>query len=362
MSSVVESPQLDAAKTEAFGAGMTALLNHSFLAMMISIGHRAGLFDRLAALPPSTSRQIADAAGLHERYVREWLGAMACGRIVDHDGRAGTYFLPREHAGFLTRAAGPNNLAMLTQFIALGGAIEDRVVSCFREGGGVSYSEQAKFTSLQAEFSAMFADAALVDAMLPLADGLVETLGRRARVLDVGCGSGHAVCLMARAFPKSRFEGVDFDDDGLAAARREAASLGLMNTTFRRGDAHEIGATAEYDVITAFEVVHDLRDPIAGLSAVHRALRPGGLLFMLEPAASSHLADNLAHPFGPFLYTASVFHCMTVSLAQGGAGCGTAWGEANTRRALAEAGFDAVDVKRLDGDVMNYYYVARKAA
>jgi len=361
MSNVQMGPP-DAAKTEAFGAEMTALLNHSFLAMMISLGHRTGLFDRLATLPPSTSRQIAEASGLDERYVREWLGAMACGRIVDHDGKAATYFLPREHAAFLTRDAGPNNLAMMTQFLALGGAIEDRVVACFREGGGVAYSEQEKFTSLQAEFSAMFADAALVGAMLPLAGGVVQALERGARVLDVGCGSGHAVCLMAKAFPNSRFEGLDFDEKGISAARSEASALGLENTTFFQGDAHALGAAADYDLITAFEVIHDLRDPTAGLSAIHRALRPGGTLFMLEPAASSHLADNVAHPFGPFLYTASVFHCMTVSLAQGGAGCGTAWGEANTRAALARAGFDSVEVKRLEGDVMNYYYVARKAA
>lgn len=361
MSNVEGAPQ-DAAKTEAFGAEMTALLNHSFLAMMISLGHRTGLFDRLATLPPSTSRQIADAAGLDERYVREWLGSMACGRIVDHDGKAGTYCLPREHAAFLTRDAGANNLAMMTQFLALGGAIEDRVVACFREGGGVSYAEQEKFTSLQAEFSAMFADAALVGAMLPLAEGLVEALERGVRVLDVGCGSGHAVCLMAKAFPNSRFEGVDFDEKGIAAAQREASALGLGNASFRQGDVHALGSTAEYDVITAFELIHDLRDPIAGLTAIQRALRPGGTLFLLEPAASSHLADNIAHPFGPFLYTASVFHCMTVSLAQGGAGCGTAWGEENTRAALGQVGFETASVKRLPGDVMNYYYVARKAA
>jgi SAM-dependent methyltransferase len=125
---------------------------------------------------------------------------------------------------------------------------------------------------------------------------------------------------------------------------------------------HALEVGDGYDVITAFEVIHDLAHPVDGLRAIQRALRPGGTLFMVEPCASSHLADNLEHPLGPFLYTASTFHCMTVSLAQGGEGCGTAWGEDNTRAALARAGFAHVDVKHLEGDFMNAYYIAQRAS
>ena len=131
---------LDQAKAEAFAGTMMQTLNDGFLGLLISVGHRTGLFDTMATLPPATSQQIADAASLNERYVREWLGGMVVGRIVEYDPSAARYHLPPEHAGFLTRAAGPNNMAFFAQYIALTGLIEKQLIECFRNGGGVPYS------------------------------------------------------------------------------------------------------------------------------------------------------------------------------------------------------------------------------
>ena len=134
------STELDAGKVEEFGGRMVAMMNSAMLSLMTSVGHRTGLFDTMATLEPSTSSQVAEAAGLDERYVREWLNAMTVGRFIDYDPHNRTYVLPPEHAVSLTRMAGPGNMANLAQYTALMGGVEDDIVTCFRAGGGVPYS------------------------------------------------------------------------------------------------------------------------------------------------------------------------------------------------------------------------------
>jgi hypothetical protein len=220
------------------------------LAILLSIGHQTGLLDTLADLPPSASQQIADAAGLNERYVREWLGGVVAARIVDYDPAASTYSLPRERAAVLTRAAGPDNLARVAQFIPLLGEVEQKVIGCFRDGGGLAYSEYPRFHTLMAEESGEVFDAALVDVIVPMADGLPERLRTGMDVADIGCGSGHAINVMAQAFPASRFTGIDFSEEGLAVGTAEAERLGLTNASFLQRDVSKLDVTDAYDVIT----------------------------------------------------------------------------------------------------------------
>ena len=359
ISAFQDVPPFDQATAEAFGGRMMDVLNGASLATMLSIGHQTGLFDTMAGLPPSTSAEVATATGLQERYVREWLGAMATGKIVDYDPVGATYHLPAEHAAALTRAAGADNVAFFTQYFALIGEIEQQVVRCFCEGGGVPYSAYPRFQKLQAEETARIFDAFLLDVALPLAPGLVERLEEGIDVLDIGCGSGHAINLMAGRFPNSRFTGHDFSSEGVAAGRAEASRLGLSNAHFAERNVSEFNQPGRYDLITAFDVVHDLAKPETVLRAVHAALRPGGIFFMQDIAASSDLADNLEHPLGPLLYTISATHCMTVSLAQGGPGLGTVWGRQLALQMLAEAGFTQVSVEDVPGDFMNHYYIAQ---
>jgi 2-polyprenyl-3-methyl-5-hydroxy-6-metoxy-1,4-benzoquinol methylase len=327
--------------------------------MLISIGHQTGLYETMAALPPATSEQIANAAGLEERYVREWLGGMTVGRIVEYNPAAGTYHLPPEHAASLTPAAGLNNLASFTQYISLMSGVEEQVVESFRHGGGVPYEAYPRFQQLQGEESAALIDASLVDAVLPLVPGLVERLETGIDVLDIGYGQGHAINVMARAFPNSRFTGYDFSEEGVAAGRNEAAQLGLSNAHFAVQDAVAIDEPGRYDLIIAWDVVHDLAKPKRVLQVIAETLRPDGVFFMVEIAASSRLEENLDHPVGALLYAASVTHCMTVSLSQNGAGLGTLWGEQAARAMLEEIGF-SVEVKQLEGDFMHNYFIARK--
>ncbi len=352
--------QLDTTKAEAFAGQMVGLINGASLTFMVSIGHRTGLFDTMAGLRPSTSEQIAQAAGLNERYVREWLGAMVTGRIIEYDVAKGAYRLPPEHAASLTRAAGPGNLGAMAQWFSEMGLVETQIVGCFKTGGGVPYAAYPRFQELMREESAQVFDATLIDVTLPLVPGLVERLQAGIDVADVGCGAGHAVNLMAGAFPHSRFLGYDFSEEGIETGRAEAKTMGLSNARFEVKDAATLDGSAQFDLVTVFDAVHDQARPARVLKGIADSLRTGGVFLCVDIAASSHLHENLDHPLAPFLYTVSTMHCMTVSLAYDGDGLGTVWGEQKARQMLADVGFTDVDVRRVEGDIINNYYIARK--
>jgi 2-polyprenyl-3-methyl-5-hydroxy-6-metoxy-1,4-benzoquinol methylase len=347
---------------EEFSERMVAAIDSASLTILLSVGHQTGLLDTMAGLSPATSAAIAEAAGLNERYVREWLGGMTTGHIVDYDAQNGTYSLPAHRAGVLTRAAGAHNLAMVAQFVPLLSEVEQKIIGCFRDGGGLPYSEFPRFHTLMAEMSGGVFDAALVDVVLPLVDGLVERLRSGADVADFGCGSGHAINVMAQAFPASRFTGLDFSDEAIAAGIREAARLGLTNANFESHNLTELDKFDAYDVITVFDAIHDQAQPARVLENIYRALRPGGVFLMADVKASSRLEDNVGVPMSTYMYATSLMHCMTVSLAAGGTGLGAVWGAQLAVSMLADAGFDDVRVAEVESDPVNNYYLAYKGA
>jgi 2-polyprenyl-3-methyl-5-hydroxy-6-metoxy-1,4-benzoquinol methylase len=353
-------PKLNKQKAEQFSNQLLDTINKAAVALMTSIGHQTGLFDTMAGLPPATSERIAKAAGLQERYVREWLGAMVAGRIVEYDPAEKTYLLPPEHAAFLTRAASPNNLAVTMQFIPLLGAVEEQVIEAFINGGGVPYSSYPTFHRVMAEESNQTVVAALLNAILPLVPELPTKLEAGIEVLDIGCGSGRAINLMAKRFPRSKFTGYDLSSEAIANARSEATRLCLHNVRFEVQDLVEMRERERFQLITAFDAIHDQARPRQVLQAIHNALRDDGVFLMQDIRASSHVHKNLDHPLGAFTYTVSCLHCMTVSLAMNGEGLGAAWGEEKALELLAEAGFTNVEVQTLPHDIINNYYLARK--
>ena len=282
---------------------------------------------------------------------------MVTGGIVDYDPAQGTYALPPEHAASLTRAAGPDNLARIAQDLGMLAEVEQQVLAAFRTGGGVPYSAYPRFQAIQAEESKEVFDLALVDGVLPLVPGLTDRLRTGIDVLDIGTGQGHAVNVLAKAFPASRIRGLDQSEEGIAAARAEADAWHLGNAEFELGDTAEL--TGSYDLITAFDVIHDLARPARTLEAVSGALREDGVFLMGDIAASSKLEENIEHPLCPALYAFSVFYCMSVSLGQDGEGLGTVWGEQTARRMLGDAGFHHIETQRVEGDILNVYYCAR---
>jgi len=357
----VTAATIDQAKAEAFAGQVVGMLNSAMSSLLVSVGHRLGIFDKLATMPPSTAEQIAKATNLNERYIREWLGGMTSARIVEHDAAKGTYWLPAEHAASVTRAAGPGNLASMMEFVALMGNVEDQIVESFQKGGGAPYSSFPKFQELMANMSAQIFDAALIEGVLPLVAGLPDRLRAGIDVADVGCGSGHAINLMAKAFPKSRFTGYDFSEEGVKRGRAEATDLGVANATFEVKDVSTLGGPARFDLMTAFDSIHDQAQPRKVLKGIAEALRPDGVFLMVDIAADSTHAGNMEHPLAAAFYSISTFHCMTVSLALGGEGLGTMWGEQKARELLEEAGFKDIDIKHVEGDIMNAYYICKKA-
>lgn len=350
--------RFDNAKAEAFAYKLMNVLNSGGLAFLISIGHRTRLFDVLSTLEPSSSDRIAAEAGLNERYVREWLNGLVAGQILTFDPENKTYALPAEHAAFLTREASPDNIGVTAQYFAVLGGVEDDIVDCFHKGGGVPYEKFSRFHEVMAEESAQTTVAGLFDAILPLVSGIDEKLQQGIDVVDIGCGRGRALIAMARQYPNSRFVGYDLSTEAIEFGSETARTEGLTNVRFESKDLTYWDEADRFDLVTGFDVIHDQGNPDVVLQNIHRALRPGGVFLMQDIYASSHVHNNIEHPLGPFLYTISTMHCMTVSLAQGGKGLGTVWGEELALEMLAEAGFEKVRVSRLEHDIQNNYYVA----
>jgi 2-polyprenyl-3-methyl-5-hydroxy-6-metoxy-1,4-benzoquinol methylase len=359
---VVCQAPIQTEQLEAFGNQFLNILNHASAAFMISVGHRTGLFETMRHLPRATSQEIAEAAELNERYVREWLGAMTAAGIVQCDEQGKRFSLPSAHRALLSREPGTDNLAPLTQYFSLFGRVEDQIVECFRRGGGVPYEAYGRFHEVMMEESDQSVVGALFDHILPLIPGIVDRLEAGIRVLDVGCGRGSAIQRMAEAFPASTFTGYDLSAEAIAFGRERARAAGLNNLKFEVRDLSDFDQTAPvaaYDWITAFDAVHDQARPDRMLAGVRRALRPDGVFLMQDIGASSNVAENRDHPVGTLLYTISCMHCMSVSLAQGGLGVGAMWGEQQTREFLHQAGFASVERHILSHDVQNYFYVVR---
>jgi 2-polyprenyl-3-methyl-5-hydroxy-6-metoxy-1,4-benzoquinol methylase len=357
------SGDFDTAKAEAFAGRLVTALNDGALCLMASIGHRTGLFDVLRELPAATCEEIAARAQLNERYVREWLGAMVTARIVELDPATKRFRLPPEHAAFLTRAAAADNLAVFAQYVAVLGAVEDHVVACFKQGGGVAYEQYSRFHEVMAEDSGQSVLSSLESHILPLIPELPEQLARGIRVLDVGCGRGRIVSKLASLYPLSHFTGLDLSNEAIGFARGEAANQGLHNVQFTATDLSDFDETAEpgaFDLITTFDAVHDQAKPLRVLTGIYRALRDDGIYLMQDISGSGDMHKDIEHPIGTFLYTISCMHCMTVSLAQGGEGLGAMWGEAKTREYLQRAGFRSIATHRLAHDIQNNWYVIRK--
>jgi SAM-dependent methyltransferase len=351
------TPPLDEAR---LGAFMERALGDAagFMATTLAaLGDRLGLFRALDAHGPCTSGELAAHAAIDARYALEWLRGMRAAGYVDAAGDR--FSLAPEHAQVLAVEGGP---------LFLGGAYEltlgyvrplDRLTEAFRSGGGVPQSAYpAETWEGMTRFGRPMYDHALVQRWVPAIDGLQERLERGARWADVGCGGGLAVIRLAQAFPASSFVGYDSFEGQLELARRAAREAGVGDRVrFELRDA-STGLPERFDVVSAFDVVHDAADPDRLLTAIRGALDPEGLLLVLEMHSADDPAENVG-PLATIQYGVSVLYCMTTSLAQGGAALGTCGLPAGRLRdACAKAGFAGVDAIECD-DPMSALYAVR---
>ena len=357
--------------SKSFSQKMTDILNYGALNLAMAIGYRTGLFDTMDLFDePGDVDAIAEKAGLDSRYVKEWLGVMATGGIVeitaDDDGRD-LYFLPKAHGDLLTRRAGNANLGVYTQEIPLlTSCAMEAVTECFKSGEGVGYDHYPRFQAFMTELANAKHRQVLVEKFLPwVAGGMVaERLQSGIQVCDLGCGEGVATVLMAREYPESRFVGIDISEEALEAAQKEAESMKLENVKFVLLDAAAEQSRDRFkeffDYITAFDAIHDQTRPLAALQSVHAMLKPGGIFSMIDIAAESQIQGNMNHPMGPFLYTISLMHCMPVGLVDGGTGLGMMWGRQKAVEMLKETGFEQVEVETIPEDPFNLHYFCHK--
>lgn len=350
--------QLDIVRAKAFAGRLFGLYTGGILSLMVEIGYRTGLFES-AAKGPATSEELAERAGLDERYVREWLGAMTTGGVFEYDAGTQKYTLPAEHAVCLAGRTG-FNMAPISQMLSHMGRHVHKIAHAFEHGGGVSYAEFGpEFTGLLDRMGRYGYEQSLIPSYLPVAKGLPQRLRQGIKVADAGCGTGHCVNIMAREYPDSTFAGYDIGEDAIANARAEAAEMGLGNARFEVMDVAKMPPEPKFDLITAFDTIHDQAAPATVLQRIHDALAPDGVFFMVDIKAASDLGSNMGNRMAPLLYGMSVLHCLTVSLAAGGAGLGAVWGEQLARRMLADAGFSNVSVHDSPSP-MNSIYVCRK--
>lgn len=353
-----------------FSKRINEILNHGALNLAMAIGYKNRIFDILEDLnKPVTVVEVASASGLNERYLKEWLGIMVTGKIIklSHtpDGED-TYFLPPEHASFLTRKAGSNNMGVYTQEIPLlTSCAMESVNRGFKTGDGIPFSKYPDFQKFMAELSDAKHKKVLINHFLPSVDKgqLIARLVDGIRVCDLGCGHGVAVNLMARAFPKSKFAGIDSHKEAIIQAMNAAEEMGLSNVVYHGLDSAKIHGKKEFfgrfDYIYAFDAIHDHSHPLEALKGIRYMLAPGGMFSMIDIKASSNQADNIDHPMGPFLYAVSLMHCMPVGLNDNGTGLGMMWGQEKAQTLLKEAGFEHIELKEMEHDPFNLHYLCK---
>jgi 2-polyprenyl-3-methyl-5-hydroxy-6-metoxy-1,4-benzoquinol methylase len=354
---VIEQTDVDAAAVEEFATRLAETITGGLITCLIEIGRRTGLFE-LAAAGPATSAELAERGGLQERYVREWLAAMATADIVEYDADNRRFWLPVEHAAVLTGDT-YDNLVPVAYLVSVITQQGDAVAKCFTEGGGVPWAAYVPemHDVMDVLWQPMYRDL-LVQEILPLAPGLIEKLESGTRVADVACGSGNGTLVMARRFPNSTFVGFDLDADAIAIASSRASEV--SNVSFEVADAATLTSDQPFGAAFVFNSVHDQARPLEVLRSIESILEPGGTFLMHEPCISSSLEDNIGNPIAPMTYGFSLLHCMTVSLAAGGAGLGTGWGEQVARSLLADAGFGTVEVHDAPGDPGNAIFVTHR--
>ncbi|HKK29417.1 MAG TPA: class I SAM-dependent methyltransferase [Alphaproteobacteria bacterium] len=355
------APAADPAhETEAAFGHIANILEHGAIAVMLSIGHKTALFETMATMEPATSGEIAEAAGLNERYVREWLAVMVTGRIAGYDPATRRYRLPPAFAACLTQDGAMGNMAVYAQFVGMAGAVQETVIDRFHNGEGIGYGDYPCFHSIMAEDSAQTVVAGIEDILQTLAPELTLRLQEGADMLDAGCGAGRAIIKLASLFPQSRFTGYDLCPDAIEMAQAEARRQGLANINFQVRDLAQLKDKDAFDLVTSFDAVHDTKDPEALLAAIYGALKPRGRHLMQDIGGSAHLENNLNFPFAPLLYAISCVHCTPVSLGQGGEGLGTMWGWETAERMVRNAGFETVTRTVLEHDPMNVWFVSTK--
>jgi SAM-dependent methyltransferase len=358
MTKTIPRPEVDQDKLDDFLGKAIGDLSSTVSAALTVIGDRLGLYRSLAAAGSSTVEELAAASDTAVAYLRPWAANQAAGGYLSYDPSTERFWLTPEQVAVLadedSPAFFPGAVQLALATIRSLPAIQER----FSTGEGFGWHEHDRDLFLGTErFFRPGYMVDLVETWLPAMDGVVDKLARGAAVADVGAGHGASTILMAQAFPNSTFVGSDYHEASVIVARRRAEEAGVgERVSFETHDATDLPAAA-YDLVTMFDCLHDMGDPVAAARAVRRALRPDGAFLLVEPAAGDRLVDNL-NPLGRLFYAASTMVCTPASLAQpGGVALGPQAGPALLTRVLTDAGF--TDVSVIHRSPVNLVFQAR---
>jgi SAM-dependent methyltransferase len=338
--SAVAGAPIDPQKLDAFVGKMVGDLGAAVSAALVLIGDNLGLYKTLRRLGPATSGELAEAAGVSERYVREWLSAQAAADYVAYDRTSGRFFMTPEQAAVFADEDSPAFMAGGFELAAAMIRDEPKITAAFQSGAGVGWHEHhvCLFRGTERFFRPGY-NANLVSTWIPALDGMEAKLNDGALVADIGCGHGASTILMAKAYPNSRFIGFDYHGPSIDSARQAAAEAGVAGRTdFQVASAKDYPGR-DYDMVAIFDALHDMGDPVGAASHIRETLKPDGTWMLVEPFAHDDLADNL-NPVGRLFYSASTMICTPASLSQEvGLGLGAQAGERRLRTVVEQAGF-----------------------
>jgi SAM-dependent methyltransferase len=340
---MVSEISIDTEKQQAFLEKVVSDLAGTMATYIASVGDRLGVFKDLAVNGPANSKELASRVNLNERYAREWLRAMNSAGYLKFDSATGRFGLPPEHASVLAQEGGPVFLAGAHEQIPAMWRPLEELITAFQTGGGVSQSSYDEhFWNGMQRFTDTWFENLLLQEWLPSVPDVQAKLERGARGADVGCGRGKALLKLAEAFPKSSFTGFDVHEPVVTQAMKNAATAGLSErVSFQCLDVAN-GLPEKYDLITTFDVVHDMAEPSKALRAFHDGLAPGGTYLMLEWACPENPEENVG-PMATFMYGYSIMYCVTTSLAQGGEGLGNlGLPESKVQDMCRDAGFTSI--------------------
>jgi 2-polyprenyl-3-methyl-5-hydroxy-6-metoxy-1,4-benzoquinol methylase len=334
---------MDEGKLHELVGGFLQDLGGAFSVPLVQIGEKLGLYEALHEHGPCTVQELAAATGVAERYMREWLCAQAASKYVTYDGESDKFSMSPEQAFILADRSSPFYLAPAFASASVFQQNESQVAEAFKTGEGVAWGDQSECLSCAvAKFFRPGYENHLVQAWLPALSGVMEKLEQGARVVDIGCGHGLTTTIMAKAFPKSEFFGLDFHEPSIEAARIHAKEQNVSNVQFDAKNAKDV--SGNFDLATIFDCLHDMGDPVGAMKQVRESLNDGGTCMIVEPMAGDSLTDNL-NPVSRLFYNASTMVCVPTSLAQEeGVALGAQAGEARLKQVVVDgAGFSALE-------------------
>ncbi|MET1061212.1 MAG: methyltransferase domain-containing protein [Nocardioides sp.] len=344
MTAQLDAPVLDFSRLEEFVGKVAGDQAAAYNAILVYLGDRLGLWQALASLGSATTTELAERSGITPRYVQEWLSAQAANGYLTYDAATKSFTCSPEAAAVLAEEESPTAMMAGFELIAAVWAAVDRLAHAYTTGEGIAWHEHDPrlFSGVARFYGTMYRNSLLTE-WLPAVDGLVDRLQSGIRVLDVGCGLGVPTIMLAEAFPRSTFVGVDYHEESIRLARAAAEEAGVADRVqFEVADATSYAGS--HDLVLFFDAVHDFGDPVGALAHARSVLAPGGRVVAVEPFAEDTLEANLANPIAGVFYVGSSALCVPHSLSEGGAALGAQAGPARLTAAFREAGFGTAEV------------------